>query len=111
MPVGRDKSGRFAKGHSGNPTGHPKGNPEVKELLKANSVAAAQKLIDLLECGIEKIELTAAQEILNRTEGRPLDNVHMNVSGNLDIRSQVRQVLMERLLEASGSSTQWIMTE
>ena len=71
------KPWQFKKGQSGNPSGKPKGNPAVKELLKANSLEAAQKLIDLLDCGVPKIELSAAQEILNRTEGKPRENVEI----------------------------------
>ena len=36
----------FTKGVSGNPSGRPKGNPEVKEILKINSVEAAKKLVE-----------------------------------------------------------------
>ncbi len=111
MTAIRDKAGRFIKGHSGNISGMPKGNPDVKALLKAHTVDAAQKVIDLLDCGIEKIELQAAQEILNRTEGKPRDNVQMNLSGSLDVRSQVREIMMERVLqtpELTETSAQWI---
>ena len=111
MATGRDKSGRWVKGHSGNISGYPKENPDVKALLKAHTLDAAQKVIDLLDCGIEKIELQAAQEILNRVEGKPRDNVQMNVSGSLDVRSQVREIMMERMVqtpEVTETSAQWI---
>ncbi len=111
MAINRDKAGRYVKGQSGNISGKPKENPEVKALFKAHTLDAAQKIIDLLDCGIEKIELQAAQEILNRTEGKPRDNVQMNVSGSLDVRSQVREILMERVIETQNvteTSAQWI---
>lgn len=87
----------FTKGISGNPTGRPKGNPAVKELLKAHSVEAAERLVMLLKSENDKIVFQAAQEILNRTEGKPMQAVSMEVSGEMDIRSQVRAVLLERL--------------
>ena len=93
----RTKAGRFVKGQSGNPSGRPKENPEVKEILKGHSVKAANKLIELLDCGVPKIEFAAAQEILNRTEGKPCESIKMNVSGELDMRTQIRSVLLERL--------------
>ena len=92
------KLGRpFEKGVSGNPSGRPKENPKVRELLKQHSVEAAETLVGLLKSEIEKIRLMAAQEILNRTEGKPMQAVNMEVSGGLDVRQQVREVLLEAL--------------
>ena len=87
----------FQPGQSGNPSGRPKANPEIKEILKAASVHAAERLVALVDSKQEKIALQAVQEILNRTEGKPRDNVQMNVSGDLDVRSQIRDILIERL--------------
>lgn len=97
MPANRIKTGQFAKGQSGNPSGRPKENPEVKEILKAASVDAATRLTRLIFSDNEKVAFSAAQEILNRTEGKPRESVSMNVNGNLDVRAQIRSVLMERL--------------
>ena len=97
-PFGRP----FQPGQSGNPSGRPKSNPEVKEILKAATVRAAHKLVGLLESKSDKIAFQAAQEILNRTEGKPRESVQMNVSGGLDIRTQIRSVLLERLSGQSG---------
>ena len=100
LPEGRDKAGRFTKGHSGNPTGKPtQENAEIKEILKAASVRAAERLVELIDSKQEKIALQAVKEILDRTQGKPRDNVQMNLSGSLDFRSQVRDILMERLYE------------
>ena len=92
----------FVKGQSGNPSGRPKGNPEVKEILKAASVDAAKRLVELSQSNNEKIALPATVEILNRTEGKPRESVSMNVNGGLDVRAQIRSVLMERLNGQSG---------
>ena len=89
---------RFKKGVSGNPGGRPKGNPAVKELLKKHSVDAAKKLVELLNCGLEKIEILAAQEILNRTEGKPLQEQNISIHGSLSVRDQVRNIFKEHLL-------------
>ena len=89
----------FTKGVSGNPSGRPKGNPAVRELLRANSVEAAKVLISLLNSEKEQTRLMAAQEILNRTEGKPMQAVNMEVSGEMDMRSQIRAILLERLNE------------
>ena len=86
----------FKPGQSGNPSGRPKENPEAKEILKAATVEAAKKLVGLLESKNEKIVLTASIEILNRTQGKPRESVDMNLTGGLDVRAQIRSVLLEK---------------
>ena len=102
MPENRSKNGQFLPGNNANPGGRPKGNPEVKEILKAASVDAAKRLVELSMSDNEKIALPATIEILNRTEGKPRECVSMNVNGGLDVRAQIRSVLMERLNGQSG---------
>ena len=95
--IERDAKGRFMPSSHVNPSGRPKGNPAVKELLKQHSVDAAEKVVELLNCGNPKIELAAAQEILNRTEGKPLQvqDVQMELQGVDDISTQIRELLLE----------------
>ena len=95
---------QFPKGVSGNPSGRPKGNPKVKELLKANSEEAAKVLIGLLNSEVEKIRFMAAQEILNRTEGKPMQAVNMEVSGSMDMGAQIRQILLGESKDAGGQN-------
>ena len=87
----------FKKGVSGNPGGRPKTDPEVRDILKAHSVDAAKKIVELMDCGDKKLEFLAAQEILNRTQGKPIQPQAVEVSGGLDMRAQIRAVLLERL--------------
>ena len=96
---GRTKLGRFKPGVSGNPKGKPKTDPLVREILRVNSAEAALKLVELLNSEKEQIRFMAAQEILNRTEGKPMQAVNMEVSGEMDMRSQIRAILLERLNE------------
>jgi len=100
MPENRLKTGQFSKGQSGNPGGRPKENLEAKEILKAATPDAARVLVELLSSKNEKIRIQSAQVILDRTQGKPRESVLMDVNGNLDVRAQVRSVLMERLLNA-----------
>lgn len=90
----------FQKGVSGNPSGRPKDTEEmkaVKEIMNAGSPKAAQTLVELLDSEKEIMRYYAAQEILNRTLGKPVQSQEINVSGNLDVRGQVRALLQERL--------------
>lgn len=94
--IERDERGHFLKGVSGNPSGRPKGNPAVKELLREHSIDAARKVLELLNCGNAKIELAAAQEILNRTEGKPLQTQDVQLTGLPDMKAQIRELMLER---------------
>lgn len=87
----------YKPGQSGNPSGRPKQDPNVKKILKEATPAAARKIVELLNCGNSKIEFQAAQEILNRTQGKPREQVAMEISGDTDMKLQVRSVLLERL--------------
>ena len=105
MTMGRFTGGRlFPKGVSGNPGGRPKGNPEVKEILKAHSVEAANVMVGFLQSDNEKLRFMAAQEILNRTEGKPIESVKMDVSGRLNLRSQLRDIFKEHIKHEEPST-------
>ena len=104
LPTNREGTGRFIKGQSGNPSGRPKENPEVKEFFKARTLDAAKKVDELMSCGDKKIELLAAQEILNRSLGKPVQQQAVEMSGGLDMRAQIRTVLLERLNGKSEKS-------
>lgn len=97
MPFTKDTPTRYKPGQSGNPSGKPKTDPTVKQLLKAATPDAARKIVELLNCGNPKIEFQAAQEILNRTQGKPREQVAMEISSDSDMKLQVRSVLLERL--------------
>ena len=88
--------GKFVKGISGNPGGRPKGNPEVKEKLKAASPEAARVLVSLLHSEKDSIRLTAAQDILDRTEGKAIQAQSVNMEvGVPSVEMQVRKILMD----------------
>ena len=103
MP-GKKWGRQFPKGVSGNPGGRPKGNPEVKEILKAASPEAARQLVEYIYHENPKIAMWAITEVLDRTEGKPIQAVNMEVSGNLDVRAQIRELLKERKEHADGQS-------
>lgn len=108
MPnVNRPRSNRFQKGVSGNPGGRPKGNPEVKEILKAASPDAARALVELLNSDKDSIRLAAAQDILDRTQGKAIQaqDISMDVRGLLDLRGQIRAVFMEQMNGQSGNTS------
>lgn len=104
MPSNRGKDGRFLPGNKANPTGRPKENPEVKEILKAASPNAARTLVELLDDPKSIIRYYAATEILNRTQGKPIQAQEINLTGSLDVRGQVRALLQERIMNGQAGA-------
>ena len=61
----------FQKGQSGNPSGRPKAVAEVVALARKNSVAAMQKVVDLMDDEDSRVALAAATQVLDRAYGKP----------------------------------------
>ena len=99
MGAERDSNGRFKPGYSGNPDGRIKGDAEVRKILKEHSAYAARRLVELLEDENSRVVFLDVQEILNRTEGKPRESVQMDISGGFDVRAQIRDVLLERMMQ------------
>lgn len=74
----RDHSGLFKKGQSGNPSGKPKEAAEIRELARAKCPRAMEILIELMESFDPKIAMLAAEAVLNRGVGKPLNPVEVS---------------------------------
>lgn len=72
----------FKKGQSGNPSGRPKTDPEIREALYGAGLKATQKLIKLIDSSSDKIALQACVEILNRILGKPEAVSKLEISDN-----------------------------
>ena len=68
----------FVKGKSGNPTGRPKENAEIKALAQAKSIEAFNRIVSLLYSEDDKISLAAAKEIIDRGYGKPAQSVDIS---------------------------------
>lgn len=70
--------GRFAKGHSGNPGGMPKGFAEVRALAREHTTDAIAALVDVAKSGgFEPARVSAAVAILDRGWGKPAQAVEL----------------------------------
>lgn len=89
------KSGRFAKGRSGNPGGRPRIPDDVKEAAKALTSLAMKTLKEICEDSKAppSARVTAAEAILNRAWGKPVQAVTGEGGGPV-------QVVIQRLSDA-----------
>ena len=72
----------FKPGQSGNPSGRPKIPDDIKKILKLQAPNALQKLLTLMESDDERIALVAANSILDRAWGKPVQaNEHSGPDG------------------------------
>lgn len=72
----------WAKGKSGNPTGRPKVDPEVRELALRNGPKAFRKICKLIDSDDERIALAASQYVCDRAWGKAVQAVE--VSGDIE---------------------------
>lgn len=71
MATNPEGKGGFTKGKSGNPTGRPKNDPEVKELARENSTEAIERLVFWMRTDEPRASVAAANAILDRAWGKP----------------------------------------
>lgn len=95
--VKRAEGGRYAKGVSGNPGGRPNTSAEVKELIKANTYRAFERLMELMESDDESVALNATKECLNRGLGRVPDQVEFTdkTGERMDLRALTDEQLAQ----------------
>jgi hypothetical protein len=79
MAVVRNELGRVVKGSALNPGGRPKLPAELREVAQAACPQAIQTVIALLDHRDPKIQLRAAEILLDRGYGRPVQALEAKV--------------------------------
>jgi hypothetical protein len=81
-------------GQSGNPAGRPAIPPEVLEILKAASPAAARRLVELVDSPEPAVALKAIDMLQNRIYGRPAQTLDAKIE-TTNVQQAHLQVLLE----------------
>ena len=68
--IDRTPNGRYLPGVTGNPGGRPKVPMDVRSALEAGSLAAAQRLVALVNSEDERVALAASMALLDRVLGK-----------------------------------------
>lgn len=76
----RATNGRFVPGVTGNPGGRPKTAPDVRAALEAGSVAAAERLVELIKSTDERVSLAASMALLDRVLGKAPASVEVTAA-------------------------------
>ncbi len=76
----------FKKGQSGNPGGRPKAEREVVEAARAAGDRCIEVLQGLVEHEDPRVQLAAADQLLNRGFGKPRQSIETDFRPELKIR-------------------------
>ena len=97
----RTGNGRFQKGESGNPGGRPALPADVREAFKARAPQALEVLTRCLQSDDERIAMMAAQAILDRGYGKPVQSIDANINDD-----PVRYIV--ELPKKSATTQEWL---
>lgn len=95
----RATNGRYLPGVTGNPGGRPKTAPDVRSALEAGSLAAAQRLVELIKSEDERVSLAASLALLDRVLGKPPASVEVTSSPVAADWDRMRQAVVGLSLE------------
>lgn len=85
----------FVKGQSGNPSGRPKEDAEVKALARSFGPEAINKLAELMRGDNPKVASSAAIALLDRGFGKPAQVIAGDPENPLQTVNRVERVVVD----------------
>jgi hypothetical protein len=108
MHIDRTPNGRWTPGITGNPGGRPKIAPDVRSALEAGSLAAAQRLVELVSSADERVALSASMALLDRVLGKAPASIEVTpapAAPDWDrIQKAMQRLTLEHLEAVHGSA-------
>ena len=86
----------WQKGQSGNPGGRKRTNPEVREMAEAACPDAIKRVISFLEDSDPKIAMMAANILLDRGLGKPVQAMEHGGPGGEGLEVVIRNFVLPR---------------
>ena len=86
---------------SGNPGGRPKLPADIREMFKAKAPEALEVLTRCLQSDDDRVAMMAAQAILDRGYGKPMQSIDANINDD-----PVRYIV--ELPEKSATTEEWL---
>jgi hypothetical protein len=97
--IDRTPNGRWTPGVTGNPGGRPKINADVASALEAGSLAAAQRLVELVSSEDERVALAASMALLDRTLGKAPASLEVTSAPDAAHWDRVQKAMQRLTLE------------
>lgn len=91
-------------GQSGNPGGRPKVVADIRELARQHGYDAIRRLVDLMFSKNEGVAVRAAEALLDRGYGRPLQGLELNSAVSTPQRWHVELVPVSKHVDTAPSN-------
>ena len=103
-------SSAWKRGQSGNPGGRPKVSAEIRDLARDHGAQAIERLVALMHSKNENVAVRAAEALLDRGYGRPMQGMEVIEKEKPQIAKQISIVFVKPGERISSTPTPDLLT-